>query len=161
VAVSVASFVPKPHSVFQWEAMATRPALARKQVYLRKKAGNRKKLRLNFTGIESSFLEAALSRGDRRTGDAVLRAWELGARFDGWSDCFSSKIWASAFSESGLDPEFYVNRERDPKEVFPWDHIDSGVSRDFLLAEKEKARKALSTPSCQYEGCQRCGACSR
>ena len=103
-----------------------------------------------------SFVEAAFARGDRRIGEVLLRAWQLGCRFDGWTEYFHMDLWMRAFAEAGLDPAFYANRERGEEEIFPWEHIDAGVTKEFLLREWHKALKAETTQDCR-KGCVNCG----
>ena len=103
-----------------------------------------------------SYIEAVFARGDRRPADALQRAGELGCKFDGWSDQFKYDKWLQAFEEVGLDPDFYATRERSIDEVFPWDHIDCGVDKPFLIREYEKALKEECTRDCR-KGCVGCG----
>jgi hypothetical protein len=106
---------------------------------------------------ELSLLEAVFARGDRRVGKALVRAWERGCKFDSWGEHFKYGEWLKAFEECGLDPHFYANRKREYDEVLPWEHIDVGVSRKFLMRENERARKGELTPNCRVE-CTGCGA---
>ncbi len=158
VAVTIASFVPKPFTPFQWEAMDERNVLLRKQTYLRRK-GRRKNVELKFTDVRSSFLEATLSRGDRRLGMVIRRAWENGAVFDSWSSHFVFERWQEAFRNCGLEPEYFVSRPRPEQEIFPWEHLDAGVSRRYLWEEREKSERGEMTPSCRCEDCRHCGVC--
>jgi radical SAM superfamily enzyme YgiQ (UPF0313 family) len=156
VSLSVAGFVPKPHTPFQWVAQDTRQELYRKGRSLKKEAkGNG--LRLNYHDPDQSFLEAAVALGGRDVSEAIERAWRKGARFDGWTECFDIGVWEAAFEECGLNPESWVNRSRSPEDALPWDHIDVGISRRFLLRELENARQEMTTDDCRWGKCQGCG----
>jgi hypothetical protein len=156
VSLSVAGFVPKPHTPFQWVAQDTRQELYRKGRSLKKEAkGNG--LRLNYHDPDQSFLEAAVALGGRDVSEAIERAWRKGARFDGWTECFDIGVWEAAFEECGLNPESWVNRSRSPEDALPWDHIDVGISRRFLLRELENARQEMTTGDCRWGKCQGCG----
>jgi hypothetical protein len=104
-----------------------------------------------------SLLEAALSRGDRRLGKVIHRAWQLGASFDGWSEHFNYEIWLRAFNDSGLKPDFYAQRQRPLDEPLPWDHIDTGITPAFLKREYKLALEERETPDCRIEACNSCG----
>ena len=104
-----------------------------------------------------SLLEAVLSRGDRRLGEVIHRAWQLGAVFDGWSEHFNHEIWLCAFKEAGLKPEFYSRRQRSPDEPLPWGHIDTGINPAFLKREYVFAIEEELTPDCRLEACNACG----
>ena len=133
VTLSISSLIPKPHTPFQWEGMATRAELARKIDYIKKRIKHRD-IKLDTHNIESSFLECILSRGDRRLSEVIRRAFLSGARFDNWSDCFNIKLWLMAFKESGLDLEGYAG-EFGYSRPLPWDHIDCGISKESLKQE--------------------------
>ena len=109
-----------------------------------------------YHSMDLSYIEAVFARGDRRLADVLEHAWRLGCRFDGWSDQFRYDLWLCAFRECGLDPDFYATRERPEEEIFPWEHLDAGVSREFLLSEWNKARGAQTTRDCR-RGCVGCG----
>jgi len=156
VTISTSSFVPKPFTPFQWEAQDSIGTLVQKQRFL-KDIIKSKHLRYNWHDPELSFLEAVFARGDRRTGKVLLRAWELGCRFDSWGEYFKFDAWMKAFEECNVDPAFYANRKREYTEVFPWDHIDIGVSKNFLILENQKAKKGEVTPNCMVH-CSGCGA---
>ena len=158
VNVSVATFVPKPQTPFQWLALEDEERLQEKQSLLRRGLRGRG-VRLSWHDPEVTLLEAALSRGDRRMGRAIYRAWQLGAKFDAWSEVFDEKRWWQAFADVGLDPAFYARRQRPLDEVFPWDHIDVGVHKDFLRAEYERSLRGEVTPDCR-ERCLHCGILS-
>lgn len=156
VNVSVAGFVPKPHTPFQWVAQNTPDQLGNKGFSMKKLIRNRS---INFKYHESSqtFVEGVLARGDRRVASAILEAWRLGARFDSWSETFNLDIWLEAFNRTGIDPAWYAQRTRSEDECFPWDHIDVGVKRAFLLREYRKAHLGKITPDCRNHGCNACG----
>ena len=155
VSVSVATFVPKPHTPFQWEALVDEETLKRRLDILRQ--GLRVKgVQFSWHDPGTTLLEAALSRGDRRVGRVIHRAWELGARFDAWGDAFRPDAWEQAWREAGLSPEFYARRPRTLDEILPWDHIDTGVRKAFLWQEMERCRQGISTPDCR-DGCVGCG----
>jgi radical SAM family uncharacterized protein len=155
VNVGVSTFVPKPHTPFQWAVLAPREAVEAKQAILRQGMRGRG-LKLNWNAYDETLLEAYLSRGDRRLGAVIEGAWRRGARFDAWHEHHAPGAWAAAFEAAGLDSDFYVYRERSPGEVFPWDHISSGVKKQFLLEEWEMSQRGETRPDCR-EGCYACG----
>lgn len=154
VSVSLATFIPKPQTPFQWVAQEQPEALQYKQEHLQRRL---RRANLSWHDPRASWLEAALSRGDRRLGDVVLRAWQSGAKFDAWTDQLRDDLWRQAFAEEGLNPAFYIYRPRPMDEVFPWDHIDSGVTKPFLLRELQCALSASVTPDCRSGRCVGCG----
>jgi len=156
VNVAVAPFVPKAHTPFQWEAMATRERLRQIKERLLSKVRKRS-VKLKVHNIERSFLEAVFARGDRRLGRVIYEAWRMGCKFDSWDEHFSPERWAAAFERAELSPEFYANRERDLDEVLPWSHISSGVSEKFLRRERERAFARKKTPDCLGAKCHGCG----
>ncbi len=156
--VSASSFVPKAHTPFQWEAQDSIAEIERKQALLRdnlRMAG----IRFDWHDPGTSLIEAVLARGDRRLGAALVDAWKMGARFDSWSDKFKVDLWHSALRSRGLDPAFYANRVRPDGEIFPWEHIDSRLTREFLLRERDRAFKGVITPDCRSGQCEACGVC--
>jgi radical SAM family uncharacterized protein len=155
VNVSVNTFVPKPHTPFQWVALAPPDSIREKQALLRRALRGRG-LKLDYSDVEGTVLEAALSRGDRRLGAVIHRAWELGARFDAWDEQRDDAAWRRAFDEAGLDPGFYVYRERAPEEIFPWDVIGTGVRKAFLLKDYQRSRRGETLVDCR-EQCHACG----
>ena len=155
VTVSASTFVPKPFTPFQWDAQDTIPRIIEKQNYL-KKVLNIKGVTFNWHEPYVSFLEACFARGDRRLGSVLRRAYEKGCILDGWNETFRFDTWMEAFRECGLDPAFYANRVRNRDEILPWDHIDSGISKQFLWHEKEKSSRAETTRDCR-QGCNGCG----
>jgi len=156
IRVSASTFVPKPHTPFQWVAQADEAELNAKHERLRQGL-RRKGVRLSWTEPKLSLLEAVLSRGDRRLGKVIHRAWELGSIFDAWNEHFNYENWLRAFEESGLDPSFYAQRERAAEEVLPWGHIDSGVTQAFLKQEYQRALKGEETADCRHHPCRVCG----
>lgn len=153
--VSVSGFVPKPCTPFQWEAANSRTEIARKQELL-KGAIRKRQISLSYHDSALSAVEGVISRGGRNVGAAIIRAWQLGARFDGWSDHFKHDIWRQAFEETGVDIHA-GERTRGLGEILPWDHVDIGVEKAYLLRERELAAQAVLTPNCR-QGCSACGA---
>ncbi|MCL4425647.1 MAG: TIGR03960 family B12-binding radical SAM protein [Firmicutes bacterium] len=156
--VSTSSFVPKPHTPFQWEPQLALSDLRERQGLLRHLLKDRR-IEYNWHDPELSLLEAVFSRGDRRLAAVLLQAWQLGARFDSWTDQFRFDLWLQAFDQVGLDPSFYAHRQREKEEVFPWEHLDPGVSRRFLWQERERACRAELTPECRLGNCTGCAVC--
>jgi radical SAM family uncharacterized protein len=155
VNVSVNTFVPKPHTPFQWLPLESVEAIGQRQQALRRALRSRA-IKLSWSGAEETWLEAALSRGDRRLGQVILRAWQRGARFDAWNEWLRPEVWRRAFADSGLNPSFYTTRQREQDETFPWDHIDTGVRKSFLWEEYQRALGAEPSVNCA-EGCMGCG----
>jgi len=156
--VSVATFIPKPHTPFQWEPQISLEESREKIYWLQD--------HLRLTGIkfkwqqpEVSFLEGLWSRGDRKLNPLLITANKYGCEFDGWSDSFSYHLWREAISHEGIEPDFYLTRRRELTETLPWDHIDMGVSKRFLEEEWHKAFKGKATPDCRDGDCQNCGVC--
>ena len=156
VSISVSCFVPKPFTPFQWEPQDTAEQLKEKQAHLRASLTTRK-ISLSWHDADVSFLEGVLARGDRRLGPVIEGAWRRGCKLDSWSQYFSLAAWIEALEEAGLDPAFYANRRRSFEEVFPWDHLDYGVTKGFLMRENEKAYQSRTTPHCRQQ-CSGCGA---
>ena len=156
VTVSVSCFVPKPFTPFQWEAQDSIAALERKQQLLRDAIRTRK-ITYHYHDAHVSYIEAVFARGDRRLSRAILEAVDRGQRLDGWDEFFRFDTWMEAFAAAGIDPDFYAARRRPYTELLPWDHIDCGVSRAFLVRESEKAHAGVTTPDCRTQ-CAGCGA---
>jgi radical SAM family uncharacterized protein len=154
--ISVGTFVPKPHTPFQWSAQEAAASLKAKHEILQGGL-NRKGTRFSWQDPSTSLLEAALSRGDRRLGKVIYNAWKSGCRFDAWSEHFSRDKWHNAFEQAGLSPDFYACRERSLDEVLPWSHIDSGISDEFLKRELQRVREGKGTPDCRNNPCNACG----
>ncbi len=159
VTVSVSTFVPKPHTPFQWEQQIDLEETRQKLRTLKRQLRGRR-LRLKWHMPEQSFLEGVLSRGDRRLSALIIEAHRRGARLDGWSEEFRLEAWLSAARALGFDLGDYLRR-RAPEEVLPWEHLDSGLSRDFLLAERERAFRGEISPDCRFEKCLKCGVCGK
>ena len=155
VHVSVGTFVPKPHTPFQWVACDTPEMIEAKQDVLRHKLRDRN-IKLTWAAIEDTMLEAWLTRGDRRMAEVIYTAWKNGAKFDAWQDQYRYKIWEDAFSSSGLKQEFYTHRQRQADEIFPWENISAGIRKNHLYHEYEKSLKGIITDDCR-EGCYACG----
>ncbi|MHB1025313.1 MAG: TIGR03936 family radical SAM-associated protein [Desulfobacteria bacterium] len=158
VTVSVSAFVPKPHTPFQWERQIGREEIQERIRLLRDALGRNRHAEVKFHSPEISALEGVFSRGDDRLPGVIVRAFRNGARFDAWTEAFRPDAWKRAFEEEGVDPLEYL-RERDPRDPLPWDFVDAGIDREFLLSEREKARAGETTPDCRAAGCSSCGAC--
>jgi radical SAM superfamily enzyme YgiQ (UPF0313 family) len=155
VNVSVNIFVPKPHTPFQWVPLEPTASLHDKQSLLRRALRGRG-LKLDYSDIEATLIEATLARGDRRLGAVIQRAWELGARFDAWDERRKGDAWANAFTEKGLEPGFYSSRRRSLDETFPWEVVSAGVHRRFLTQELERSQREETLVDCR-EQCYGCG----
>ncbi|KYN77218.1 B12-binding protein [Clostridium sporogenes] len=155
VTVSTSIFVPKPFTPFQWAPQDTMEQVRKKIEALR---GNIKSKQITYNWHESlvSYMEAIFARGDRRLCDVLIKAFEKGARFDGWNQYFDFNIWKEALEECNVDGDFYAYRQREYDEILPWDFVDTGVSKEFLMRENERAKKAEVTPDCR-QGCKNCG----
>ena len=156
VSVSVSCFVPKPFTPFQWEPQDTMEMLEEKQRFLLSEIKTRK-ISLSWHDAKTSFMEAVLARGDRRLCKALLEAHKRGFNLDAWSEHFDFDAWMDVLQTVGLDPAFYANRRRDYDEIFPWDHLDYGITKAFLKRENEKAHQSVVTPNCRQQ-CSGCGA---
>lgn len=156
VIISAAAFIPKPFTPFQWEAQDTVEELIKKQEIL-KESNKCKKVKCNYHDAKSSFIEAVFARGDRKLNKVLIKAHELGLKFDSWSEYFDFEKWLEVFKECDIDPEFYACRKRSFDEVLPWDHIDYGIDKEFLINECKKAYKEETSPNC-LEKCNNCGA---
>lgn len=155
ITVSTSILVPKPFTPFQWAPMA-RPDEVWKKIDAVKGSIKSRVINYNYHEQKTSFMEAVFARGDRRTCELLIKAFEKGAKFDGWSEYFKYDIWAEAMKECNIDEDFYVYRERSYDEVLPWDFIDIGVNRKYIEIENEKAKKAELTQNCR-KGCTGCG----
>lgn len=158
VHVSVASFVPKPHTPFQWVRQDSREEFRRKISLLRRSIRS-KGIKLSWSDPNISLLEAALSRGDRRIGEVIQAAWSKGCRFDGWDELFEPDKWWDAFRSCHIDPEYIGGAERDVAATLPWDHISTGVAKSFLLSELRRAEHGETTVDCRSGNCTACGVC--
>lgn len=156
--LSVSSFIPKPHTPFQWLGMDDEATLARKQAYIRSELGRCRTVEIKTHAIATSVLEAVFSRGDRRLGPVLIDAWKRGARFDGWDDHLDLGAWKAAFAAAGLDRRAYLGPlSRDA--VLPWDHIDTRVRKSRLLRELDAALRSERTPDCLGRSCGECDGC--
>lgn len=155
VNVGVSTLIPKPHTVFQWVPQDTREQVEAKQAILKRQIRG-PGLTLRWNDIDTSDFEGWVSRGDRRMGAVIERAWELGCKFDAWQDGHDHALWQQAFAEVGLDPYFYTRRPRGLDEVFPWDHIDVAVKKSFLKQDYEMSIKGETRVDCR-DKCFACG----
>lgn len=156
VSISVASFIPKPFTPFQWEPEATMEQLKAKQAHLMSCVSSRK-ISVSWHATPTSLIEGVLARGDRRLCDVLEYAYRSGCKFDSWDHCFSFERWMDALGAYGLDPAFYANRERSFDELLPWEHLDYGIGKKFFWREREQAYAQCTTPNCR-EHCAGCGA---
>lgn len=157
VTVSVSNFVPKPHTAFQWFGQDDVETLEAKRSRLLEAIRRHKRIKLKWHNTGISFLEAVFSRGDRRLGDAVERAYRLGRRLDAWTERFDLATWRRAFEETGLDPAFYANRRIPIDEPLPWSHIDTGLDPRYFIREYEHALAGEVTEDCKVSQCLACG----
>ncbi|MGI6451351.1 MAG: TIGR03960 family B12-binding radical SAM protein [Desulfitobacteriia bacterium] len=157
VTVSASSFVPKPHTPFQWEGQDQAEVLKEKQEYLRRRLKDQR-IKFLYHDVSTSFMEAVLARGDRRLAELLEKAVLTGCKFDGWSEHFRYDLWQQALAETGIDPHFYANRKFSEDEILAWDHLSPGVSKEFLWEEYKKALAGVVTPDCRGR-CGKCGVC--
>jgi radical SAM family uncharacterized protein len=155
VRVGVSTLVPKPHTPFQWAPLASDGEI-RAQLGVLERQLRAPGLEFSWNNPRETLLEATLSRGDRRLADAIERAWQLGARFDGWGDQFSDRAWTQAFADCGLDMDWYARRARDLDEVLPWDHVSAGIKKQFLADEYRHSLQGAVVDDCR-EHCFSCG----
>ncbi len=157
VTISLSTFVPKPHTPFQWQKQISMEDTYAKQEFIRQRIKNRN-INVKWHDARMSLLEGIFSRGDETLGALLEAAFRKGCRFDGWSDILRFDLWQEAMAETGINPEDFT-RERNIHEKLPWDNIDCGVSREFLLREGQRSKDQLATDDCRFSGCQDCGAC--
>ena len=160
IVVSTSFFVPKPFTPFQWAQMCTKEEFLHRAYVVNheiKEQKNKKSIKYNWHEADVTVLEGILARGDRKVAKAIRSAYEKGCLFDSWGEYFHNDLWMEAFAETGVDPDFYTVRERSEEEVFPWDFIDIGVTKKFLLREWKKAHEEKITTNCR-QGCSGCGA---
>lgn len=160
IVASTSFFVPKPFTPFQWARQNTKEEFLDKAYITRASIAsqlNQKSIKYNWHEADASVLEGVMARGDRRLNKVILRAYEMGCMYDAWSEHYRNDVWMQAFEECGVDPDFYMVRERREDEIFPWDFIDCGVTKDFLLREWKRAKDETVTPNCRMQ-CQGCGA---
>ena len=160
VNITVSPFVPKAHTPFQWEPMVSLERLKDIRRMIMSKIRHRR-IRIKFSKPERSILEGVFARGDRRLGKVILQAWQDGCRFDAWDDFFDYDKWVSAFEKAGVNEKPYLYRERGEDEILPWDHLSSGIIKEFLISERKKSFEQEYTPDCFVDGCPDCGACAR
>jgi radical SAM superfamily enzyme YgiQ (UPF0313 family) len=156
VRVSTSNLVPKPHTPFQWARQDTAAELDPKHHLLRdgcRAAG----VEFSWNDPRDSFIEAVLSRGDRRVGEGIFEAWRRGAKFDAWGEYFNAAIWSEAFAAAGIDGTRYAHREYDTREPLPWDHIDCGVTKAYLRGQWRDVHSTGTVPDCHHGGCNVCG----
>ena len=156
ITISTSCFIPKPHSPFQWEAQISIEEYLRRVNLLRSSIVARN-VTYNWHDAETSLIEAALSRADRRAADVIEEVWRSGGRLDAWTDYFSFDRWIKAFEKCGVDPAFYANREFSTDELLPWDVIDVGVRKAHLLRERQRCYESVLSPDCRKQ-CSACGA---
>ena len=157
--LSLSSFIPKPHTPFQWLGMESGESLEERQEFVRSRLRQLRSIRIKDHPTKTSILEGVFSRGDRRLGPALVQAWSRGARFDSWKDWFSFSPWEESFRAENLDYGIYLG-PLDTAAPLPWDHIDTRIKKSFLLAELVKAMAAEITPSCLEASCSKCQACA-
>lgn len=156
VRVGVSTFVPKPHTPFQWANLNDMEDIRRKQALMREEFGRARGIIFNWNEPEETLMEAFLSRGDRRLGSVIQSAWEKGAKFDAWNEWHRPAAWLEAFTDHDLDPNWYTYRTRPADEIFPWDHINAGVEKRWLLMDWYAAEKGETKVDCR-EHCYHCG----
>ena len=156
ITISTSCFIPKPHSPFQWEAQISKEEYLRRVELLRSSITARN-VTYNWHDAETSVIEAALSRGDRKLSAVIEEVWKNGGRLEAWSDYFSYQRWVDAFAKCGLDLDFYASRERGEEELLPWDMIDVGVRKAHLLHERQQCYASALSPDCRKQ-CSACGA---
>ncbi|MEJ2716481.1 MAG: TIGR03936 family radical SAM-associated protein, partial [Deltaproteobacteria bacterium] len=157
ITASISTFVPKSHTPFQWAGQLSIEETRRRQQYIRE-SFQRGRARVKFHDPRTSFLEGVLARGDENLADAIELAFRKGARFDGWEEHLKLDAWMEAFEATGIDPEHYLG-PRSLSKKLPWDFVDSGVSRDYLVREWEKALSEQTTGDCRFGDCEGCGVC--
>ena len=160
IVASTSFFIPKPFTPFQWASQCRKEEFLDKAYLTRKSITeqlNQKSIKYNWHEADVSVLEGIMARGDRKINQVILKAYEMGCVYDAWSEYYKNDVWMQAFDDCGVDPDFYTVRERSEDEIFPWDFIDCGVSKNFLLREWHRAQEETVTPNCRKQ-CQGCGA---
>ncbi len=160
IVTSTSFFIPKPFTPFQWASMCTKEEFIEKAYQTKKgimSQLNQKSIKYNWHEADVSVLEGILARGDRKLAKVIQTAYEKGCLFDSWSECFHNDIWLDCFASCNVNPDFYTVRERKDDEIFPWDFLDCGVEKEFLLREWKKAMREETSPNCRSK-CQGCGA---
>jgi hypothetical protein len=151
----VSTFVPKPHTPFQWSPSDTKESILAKQELLKSQLRG-KGLKLTWTDPDETMVEAWLSRGDRRLAEVVYQAWLHGAKFDAWKDQHDYQAWLDAFDEVGLEPGFYTHRDREVTEILPWDHISTSVRKQFMVQDLVRSQESETLEDCRHS-CYACG----
>jgi radical SAM family uncharacterized protein len=159
VTLSTAGFVPKPHTPFQWVRQNSIDELMEKQKYILSLLKRKRYIKFNYHDAETTYIEGVLARGDRRLADVIEHVVKNGARLDSWDEYFSYERWQNAFQECNIDADFYTARHRDKDELFPWDHIDGGIEKNFLFSDYQEALNAGILIDCRDGGCTLCGVC--
>ena len=160
VNITISTFVPKAHTPFQWEPMISLERIKEIKRIIMDKIRH-KRIRVKFNKPERSILEGIFARGDRKLGQVILHAWQDGCRFDSWDDHFNYDKWKTAFEKADLDEDFYLSRERRESEVLPWEHLNCGLIKEFLIKERKRSFEQEFTPDCFTDDCPDCGACAR
>ncbi len=160
IVASTSFFIPKPFTPFQWASQCTKEEFLHKAYLTRNAISgqlNQKSIKYNWHEADVSVLEGIMARGDRRLNEVIFQAYKKGCLYDAWSEYYKNDVWFDTFSECGIDPAFYFARQRTDDEIFPWDFIDCGVTKSFLLKEWRKAKEGQITSNCKIQ-CQGCGA---
>ncbi len=160
IVASTSFFIPKPFTPFQWASQNRKEEFLDKAYLTRKSITeqlNQKSIKYNWHEADVSVLEGIMARGDRKINQVILKAYEMGCMYDAWSEYYKNDVWMQAFETCNIDPDFYTVRERNEDEIFPWDFLDCGVSKEFLLREWKRAQEEVVTPNCRMQ-CQGCGA---
>ena len=160
IVASTSFFIPKPFTPFQWAPQCRKEEFLDKAYLTRKSITeqlNQKSIKYNWHEADVSVLEGIMARGDRKINQVILKAYEMGCVYDAWSEYYKNDVWMQAFEACDVDPDFYTVRERHDDEIFPWDFLDCGVTKEFLLREWKKAQQETVTPNCRMQ-CQGCGA---
>ncbi len=156
--LTISPFIPKPHTPFQWREQASTKYIRETEIHIFESLRAKRNIKIGRRDENLSLMEGVISRGDRKVSKLIYTAWKLGAKFDGWTEMFDIQKWMKAFKLTQLEPSFYTRR-RAYTEVLPWDHIDSGLKRNFLIEEDQKAEKGITTPDCRGGKCTDCGIC--
>lgn len=156
ISISCATFVPKPFTPFEFEPQASEEEIKHKQEVLLSFVRSRKRINVSWSKYRVSVLEAVLAKGDRRLCNVIYDAWNSGCKFDSWDEHYRYDLWKRALEKNGLDTDFYACRKREYDELFPWDHLDYYVSKEFLVRENKTAHNAVTTPNCR-DKCSGCG----
>jgi radical SAM superfamily enzyme YgiQ (UPF0313 family) len=158
ITISVSSFVPKAHTPFQWEKQDTIELLKEKQHYIKERIKDRR-INYNYHEAELSLLEAVFARGDRKLNALLLKAWEKGCKFDSWSEHFHYNLWLEAFCELNMNAQELANISQEFDRLLPWEHLDMGVTKEYLWLERDKAYQTVVTEDCRHQSCTTCGVC--